>query len=154
MPRRKIRFIETRMVSEWLASHYPDCRKVIRAWLGPVGESAALSRAGVTPRVLMPFGGGWVDAMILGPDWTRLIEATIVLDTRHVGALEGYMELFPKTAEYRDRWDMELIGVLLYGYPRTLAMDMAKRKGYETVQYQPPFVRAYYHEKVGIPPGR
>ena len=154
MPKRKIRLIETRMVSEWIAKVYPGAKKVIRVWLGPVGESAVLARAGVTPRVLMPFGGGWADALILGPDWTRIVEACVVLDTRHVGALEGYMDLFAKTAEYRDRWDMETIGTLLYGYPRTVAMDMATRKGYETVRYRPAFIRAYYHEKAGIVPGR
>lgn len=142
------------MVSEWLATHYRGCRKVIRVWLGPVSEETALARAGVTPRVLLPFGGGWADALILGPTWTRILEATIVLDARHVGALEGYLALFRKTAEYRDRWDMELIGTLLYGYPRTLAVDMARAKGYELVEYQPAFVRAYYHERVGIVPGR
>ena len=111
MPRRKIRFIETRMISEWLATHHPGCKKVIRAWLGPVGESAALARAGVTPRVLMPFGGGWADALILGPDWTRIVEACVVLDTRHVGALEGYLDI-PRTLHpNRDEIDLNPTGV-------------------------------------------
>jgi len=154
VPKRKIRLIETRMISEWIMKVYPGAKKIIRVWLGPIGESTTLARAGVTPRVMMPFGGGWADALILGPDWTRIVEACVVLDTRHVGALEGYLDLFSKTAEYRDRWDMEIIGTLLYGYPRTVAMAMATRKGYETIRYRPAFIRAYYHEKAGIVPRR
>jgi len=146
--------IETRMLSDWMGRAHPGTRKVIRAWLGPTGESQALARAGVTPRVLMPFGGGWADALILGPDWTRIVEACVVADTRHVGQLEGYLRLFGETAEYRDRWDMETIGVLLYGYPRALALRLALEKGYELVQYKPAYIRAYYHEKVGVVPRR
>ena len=142
------------MVSEWLVKVYPGAQKVIRVWLGPVGESAVLARAGVTPRVLMPFGGGWADALILGPDWTRIVEACVVADTRHVGALEGYVWLFDETIEYQDRWDMPLIPVLLYAYPRTLAIRMAEEKGFELVRFRPAFIRAYYHEKAGVVPGR
>jgi len=142
------------MTSEWLEKAYPGHWRKIRAWVGPLEENVALARAGVTPRVMMPFGGGWADAIVKGPTWTRIIEATVTLDTRHVGALEGYLDLFRRCPEYRDRWDMELIGTLLYGYPRTIAVEMAQRKGFELVQYQPAFVRAYYHERVGAVPGR
>ena len=154
MPKRSYRLIETRMLSDWMARVHPGTRKVIRTWLGPTGESQALARAGVTPRVLMPFGGGWADALILGPGWTRIVEACVVADTRHVGQLEGCAKLFRETSEYRDRWDMELIPVLLYAYPRALAMRMAEEKGFETVRFRPDYIRAYYHEKAGIVPGR
>lgn len=150
MARRKYRLIETRMLSDWLAKVYPNRKKIIRSWLGPTGTSDQLDRAGVTTRVLLPFGGGWVDAIILGPDWTRLVEACVVADTRHVGQLEGYVRLFRETEEYRDRWDKAIIPVLLYGYPRTLALRMARDKGFETIRYAPDFIRAYYHETVGI----
>jgi len=144
------RIIEKRMVAEWCFKHYPDDRIIIRCWLGPVEHSTALARAGVTPRVLMPFAGGWADAIILGPDWARIVEACVVADTRHVGALEGYIILFRKTREFKHYWDKPVIGVLLYGYPRKVAIDLAKAKGYETVQFRPDYVKEYYEEKVGL----
>ena len=174
MPRRKYRIIEERMLADWLARNYRDHPRVMRAWLGPTPERAmispfpadmmtslaiaepldsrALARAGVTPRVLMPFGGGWADALILGPDWTRIVEACVVLDTAHVGQLEGYVELFKKTREYRPRWDLPIFGVLVYGYRRQVAYDLARRKGFELVQYRPKYVEDYYRELVGATP--
>ena len=150
MPRRKYRLIETRMLSDWLMKVYPGSEKRIRVWLGPSAESTVLARAGVTPRVLMPFAGGWADAVILGPGWTRIVEACVVLDTRHVGALEGYTYLFRETREFRDRWRMDLIPVLLYAYPRKVARALADRKEYETVQYRPDYILAYYREISGV----
>jgi len=138
--------IETRLLSEWLERWLPDYQVKVREWLGPLPEGTALKRAGVTPKVLMPFGGGWADALILAPDWTRIVEATVIADTRHVGALEGYVRLFKQTARYANRWDKPIIPVLLYAYPRKLAIDMAKEKGFELVEYRPDWVRRYLEE--------
>ena len=143
---RKYRMVEMRMLSEWLAQYAVDYQIKIREWLGPIPEGTALKRAGVTPKVLMPFGGGWADALILAPDWTRIVEACVIADTRHVGALEGYVKLFFETTRYANRWDKPVIPVLLYAYPRKVALDMAKEKGFECVEYRPDWIKAYLEE--------
>jgi len=138
------------MLADWLARVYPDAEKIMRVWLGPMEYSAALARAGVSPRVLMPFGGGWADALILGPDWTRIVEACVVLDPKHVGALESYVRLFRQTPEFRNRWGIPVIGTLLYGYPRQIGLSMARDHGFETVRFLPEYIREYYQELVGV----
>jgi len=150
MPKREYRMIETRMISDWFAKAYPDARKILRVWLGPISGETALARAGVTPRVLMPFGGGWADGLILAPDWTRLVEACVVADTAHVGQLEGYARLFQQTREFRDRWALPLIPVLLYAFPRKVALDLAQEKGMETVEFCPGYISKYAKELMGI----
>jgi len=138
------------MLADWLARVYPDAEKIMRVWLGPIGYSAALARAGVSPRVLMPFGGGWADALILGPGWTRIVEACVVLDPKHVGALESYVRLFRQTPEFRDRWNGFVIGTLLYAYPRAIGIAMARDHGFELVPFRPPYIQEYYREITGV----
>ena len=154
MPRRTYRIVESRMIADWFSRAHPGCRKILRCWLGPIPESTALARAGVTPRVLMPFGGGWVDGIIMGPDWTRLVESAVVSGAVDLGQLDLYLDLFRETREFRDRWDTELIPVLLYGFGRAAVLRLAERKGVEAVRFCPDYIRDYYHEKVGMVPRR
>ena len=146
---RKYRMVEMRMLAEWLSENYLDYEVRIREWLGPTPEAEELKRAGVSPNVMMPFGGGWADAIILAPDWTRIVEACVILDTRHVGALEGYVKLFKATPRYSSRLVKPVIPVLLYAYPRKIAYDMAKEKGFELVEYRKPWIEEYLKEVLG-----
>ena len=142
--------IETRMLSDWIQGVYPGTTKIIRAWLGPLEQDTVLARAGVTPRVLMPFAGGWADALILDRAWTRLVESKVVATGEAIGQLQVYSRLFKKTNEFKDRWIKPLIPVLLYAYPRSEALALAHDAGIETVHYCPDYISDYYREIAGL----
>jgi len=144
MPREK------RMLADWLARNYPAERVQERVWLGPIVRGELMPGPGVTERVLLPFGGGWADALVLLPDRTLLIECKIRANPEAIGELQLYERLFRRTEEFRDRWDLPLELVLLYAYGRREVLELAKELGITLIEFRPSYIREYYRTLAGL----
>ncbi len=141
--RQPYRTVETRLVSEYLVTFYPDARTMQRVRLG--GTPAELEIAGMSDaeRRLVGVWRRWADALVFTPDHVVLIEASVFPDVGHVAQLELYMELFPRTPEFFEHRDRPLRGELVYGVDDPVIRDMAARRGLTVVLYRPPWVEDY-----------
>ena len=131
---------EMRLVSEYLAKHYPDYPTKTRVRLGSVhpdlhpellsgGELRAL---GVWRR--------WADAIIIMPDRLILIEAAIRPEPGKISQLELYEHLLPKTPELVEHKDKPIEKVLLFALEDPVTAAMARERGIKVVYFRPPWI--------------
>ena len=134
---------ETRLLAEYLAMFYADypCQERVR-----VGSyRGTLEIPGLTPAEVRLLGvwRRWVDAVVLMPAETILIEAAIRPDPGDVSQLELYMHLWGSTPEFADRATLPTRGELVYAVPDPVIPMLAARRGFTVHLFRPAWVKGY-----------
>ena len=139
---------ELRMTTDYLIERHPDAVHMTRVRVGPLPPQAAeTEREGISPRIYYPTLH-WADGIALYPDRSIVLEVKVKLDSRALGQILTNLDLFPDTPEFRDRAELPLSGEVVYAYPDRETLRMLDRHGIRHVQYRPPYIEAYYMEKI------
>jgi hypothetical protein len=138
---------ETRLLSEWLASRYPDRQVATHVRVGRLPDTPDL--AGMSDAQLRFLGVSrrWVDAVIWLDREILLVEAGILADPGDVSKLELYLQLWPSTPEYAEFSGWPARGHLLYAVPDDALTGIAHRHGLTVEQFSPTWVSSYLAER-------
>lgn len=90
----------------------------------------------------------WVDAVILYPDRTELVEAKIVPDVIAIAQLTLYKRLFPQTDEFRDRSTMPVSLRILSAVVDPILSTMIAEAGINEELFHPSWVDDYLNTKL------
>ena len=136
------------MMSDYLIKEYPGFKHITRVRVGPLpGEAAEIIEEGISPRLYYPLLH-WADAVVLAPDRTIIIECKIKLSSDALGQILINANLFERTEEYKDRWELPLIMEVVYAYGDKEVIRMLEQHGVRTRLFRPPYIETYYLEKI------
>lgn len=139
--------VEARLISEYIAMQFPECRTAQRVRVGKI--PAVLGIPGLTPAEQRVAGvwRRWVDAVVWTPKRIIIIEATVYPDPGKVSQLDLYLRLFPQTAEFAEDLHTPLHGRLLFAIDDPTVRALARERGFSFVVYRPRWVEAYLAEQ-------
>ena len=140
---RTYRPVEARLVSEYLASQWSAYRTVqhvrVGAFVSP-GDDREL-----TPGESRMLGTWrrWIDAIVIRPASTLLIEAAVIPHPGDISMLEAYMRLWPATPEFPEARDRPAAARLVYAVYDQTVEALAMERGILTEVFSPPWVKDY-----------
>jgi len=140
MVRRKNKFVEKRLLNEWLRERFPQNPPWKQPRLGPIAtvEESRLFKS------LMRFP----DAIVWDGATIHIIEAKIVPGFGAIGQLEGYAELFQLTPEFAPYHAASKNLIVLVGQDDVQVRAMAQNKGMEFIVFDPVWVKKAIIERV------
>ena len=142
--RRKREELEARLVSEWVASLYPDAKVDQRVWLSPYNTDPAERGQGGFDEALYMVTGKWADAIIFLPSRTIIVEAKLKVNASALGQILLYHELFRKTPRFRDRWTKPIELAVVYAFPDAQVIQALRARGVLCYHYCPPWAKEAY----------
>jgi len=131
--------LTSRLLSEYLAAHYPGAR-IFQEYHLTLPNEAAIARAGgrVSPR----YGGtiiGYPDAAVFLPGEVQLWEAKAALSFAAIGQIEGYGASWHASVEARFAPGLPVTLHILAATDNPGVRAVAEAKGIQVVIYNPPW---------------
>lgn len=146
--RRKRVELEERLVSEWAAEKHPDARVHLRVRVGELPpEAKTVEKMGISP-YMYGVVRHWADAVLIYDDRVIVVEGKIKLSSMALGQIIINTDLFAKTPEFRDTWDREREGLLLYAFGDVETEKAAVRMGFTTERYCPTWAKKAYVDRM------
>lgn len=137
---------EMRMLSEFLAEHYPDAEYRVRVRLGRIQPRSEGRFTTEEERVSAGMFRRWADALVIEPDRLILIEAKIRPQPGVISQLQLYARLVPHTPELQQFLDRPLEMLLIYAIQDDLLISMAREADIKCRLYKPEWIDAYLDE--------
>jgi len=134
--------LTSRLLSEYLAAHYPGAR-IFQEYHLTLPNEAAVQAAGgrVSPR----FGGtivGYPDAAVFLANEVQLWEAKATLSFAAIGQIEGYGAAWHNSVESRFAPGLPVTLHILAAIDNPGVRAVAEAKGIDVVIYSPPWFAA------------
>jgi len=141
--RREWSPVESKLVGEFAATRYPNCRTLQRVRVGQIPGD--LDVAGLDEAEIRMLGvwRRWVDLLIVDPPVLRVVEAAMMPDPGDVSQLELYLHLLPSTPELQEFMDLRPVGMLVYAIDDPVIRRLAADRGYTVQIYQPVWLAQY-----------
>ena len=137
---------EQRMLSEFLAEHYPGVEYRLRVRLGKIQPRIETELLTDEERLNLGVFRRWADALVIQPDRLILIEAKIRPQPGVISQLQLYARLVPNTPELQEYLDRPLEMLLLYAIRDDLLIAMAREAGIKSRYYKPAWIDEYIAE--------
>lgn len=144
--KRKWQPREMRLVSEFLAEHYPEYPTQTRVRVGSVHPDLKPGELSDVEQRMVGVFRRWADAIVFMPDRLILIEAAIRPSPGDISQLELYEYLLPNTPELAEHKEKPIEKVLLWAIEDPPIAAMARGRGIRVVYYHPAWVDDYLKE--------
>jgi hypothetical protein len=138
-PARRQMLGETRLLSEWLAENYWGREWRLQYRVGPDPKVVAEQNLDAEATNYVRSFNRKVDALVLPPPETLLIEATMYRSTEKLGRLLEYGVLLQATPEYAKWRAHPLQLLLLTAQHDPLTQAIVERAGMRYVHWEPPW---------------
>ncbi|MBA7571550.1 hypothetical protein ES708_13315 [subsurface metagenome] len=146
--RRKRVEWEERLVSEWAAEVHQLARVHMRVRVGELPpEAEAVAKMGISP-YMYGVVRHWADAVVIYPDRVIVVEGKIKLSSVALGQIIVNTDLYGSTPEFRDTWDTQREGLLLYAFGDEVTERIAKNMGYKTERFCPAWAKKAYVDRM------
>ncbi len=148
--------VERRLVSEWLASRYPDDYTEQNVRLGSMPlEFGNQDLDPMEAKLVHNAFARWADAIVYLDDRVIIVEGKIVAHPIALGQLRLYKRLLPFTPSIKLAPRAQIDLRLVYAVPDDLVVQMAREDGIEVEQFHPAWVDDYlatrFHRQRGAP---
>ena len=137
---------ETRLLSEWVASNYPEDRVIYRVRLGAYPDWAKTAISKGAPADIYKIYQRWADAIVIRDREIIIIEAKIKPDPGVISQILLYKKLLPKTPEFFEFKERPIHLIILMAVRDPEVEDMARDQGIEIAVYTPDWVIQYLRE--------
>ncbi len=140
---------ERRLLSEWLARHYPHDRVQQQVRLGAITPTIGTEE--LTPSELAALGmfRRFADALVYRRDRLILIEASIPPHPGYISQLSLYRHLLPLTPELVDFRTLPVEMVYLVAIEDPVVTALARDAGIRVEVFRPSWVLDYLAERAG-----
>jgi len=138
---------ELRLVSEYLASQYPNALVRQRVRLGGVPPSLDGPDLDEHQRRAYTVFNRWADAVVILPRQLIIVEGSIPAQPNKIAQLEIYGNLILSTPEFAEFTDHEIKLVMLSAVYDPVVEKYAKSRGVKFIVFSPPWVKKYLQER-------
>jgi len=132
-----------RMVSEYLAKHYPNYPTKTRVRVGSIHPDLKPGTLSEAEQRMVGVFRRWADAVVFMPNKLILIEAAIRPNPGKISQLELYEHLLPKTPELAEHKRKPIEKVLLFAIEDPVVVSLAREKGIKAVYFRPRWIDEY-----------
>lgn len=131
---------ESRLLSEFLAAHYPRARIQLQPRLGQVKPELGGEIMTWSELRMLGVWRRYPDAILLLHNRVIVIEASLKPNPGKISLLQLYGRLFPQTEEFRPFWNFPVELLLVWAMPDVATEALARASGVRVAVYQPPWV--------------
>lgn len=135
--------VETRMLSEYLATRWAGHRTIQRVRLGSYRPAANVPGLTEAEARMTGVWRRWCDAVVFQDRRVILVECSVFPDPGHVAQLELYRDLWPRTPEFQDYRDWPVDGILVMALPDPMVSQLAARRTLAVEIFRPTWINAY-----------
>ena len=128
---------EMKYINAWVKEFHPRSHQYPRMRVGPLPEGD----------VLLGVMRVFPDKILIEDKVVLIVEGKLAPDSRAIGQLELYAELFPKTPEFDFAADLPIRKILLTTRDDPTLRPFAESRGIEYVIYLPEWVKIILDER-------